>query len=117
MISTCLRSAPAQAAPISTGAPGPARVGVINVERLIQESALGKEAFARVRKLNDQKKDEADKMAKDLQALKMAPVMEPYLGPAILSPRATGVIFHEIFGHRIEGQREKRDQPTGEHGG
>jgi predicted Zn-dependent protease len=49
------------------------------------------------------------KMAKDLQALKMAPVMEPYLGPAILSPRATGVIFHEIFGHRIEGQREKRE--------
>ncbi len=48
-------------------------------------------------------------MTKDLMALKMAPVMEPYLGPAILSPRATGVIFHEIFGHRIEGQREKRE--------
>jgi predicted Zn-dependent protease len=42
-------------------------------------------------------------------ALKSAPLMEPYLGPAILSPRATGVIFHEIFGHRIEGQREKRE--------
>jgi TldD protein len=48
-------------------------------------------------------------MCKDLMALKSAPVMEPYLGPAILSPRATGVIFHEIFGHRIEGQREKRE--------
>ena len=24
-------------------------------------------------------------------------------------PRATGVVFHEIFGHRIEGQREKRE--------
>jgi predicted Zn-dependent protease len=50
-----------------------------------------------------------DKMTKSLMALKLAPVMEPYVGPAIMSPRATGVIFHEIFGHRIEGQREKRE--------
>ena len=49
------------------------------------------------------------KMAKDLMALKLAPLMEPYTGPAILSPRATGVFFHEIFGHRIEGQRSKRE--------
>jgi TldD protein len=51
-------------------------------------------------------------MTKDLMALKTAPVMEPYVGPAILSPRATGVIFHEIFGHRIEGQREKRENQS-----
>jgi predicted Zn-dependent protease len=50
-----------------------------------------------------------DTMIKELMALKGAPVMEPYVGPAILSPRATGVIFHEIFGHRIEGQRSKRE--------
>ena len=43
------------------------------------------------------------KMIEDLRALKIAPLMEPYIGPAILSPRATGVYFHEIFGHRIEG--------------
>jgi TldD protein len=49
------------------------------------------------------------KMTKELMALKLAPVMGPYVGPAILSPRATGVVFHEIFGHRIEGQREKRE--------
>jgi predicted Zn-dependent protease len=56
--------------------------------------------------------EKVQKMVADLMALKNAPVMEPYVGPAILSPRATGVIFHEIFGHRIEGQREKReDQP------
>jgi predicted Zn-dependent protease len=48
-------------------------------------------------------------ITKELMALKTAPVQEAYVGPAILSPRATGVIFHEIFGHRIEGQREKRD--------
>jgi TldD protein len=50
-----------------------------------------------------------DQMTKSLMALKLAPVMAPYVGPAIMSPRATGVIFHEIFGHRIEGQREKRE--------
>jgi TldD protein len=53
-----------------------------------------------------------DKMTKELMALKSAPLMEPYVGPAILSPRATGVIFHEIFGHRIEGQREKREEQS-----
>jgi predicted Zn-dependent protease len=53
--------------------------------------------------------EKVGQMCKDLMALKSAPLMEPYLGPAILSPRATGVIFHEIFGHRIEGQREKRE--------
>jgi predicted Zn-dependent protease len=47
---------------------------------------------------------------KQLIALKNAPVQDAYLGPAMLSPRATGVIFHEIFGHRIEGQREKREE-------
>ena len=50
-----------------------------------------------------------DKMTKELLALKLAPVMEPYVGPAILSPRAAGVMFHEVFGHRIEGQRSKRE--------
>jgi predicted Zn-dependent protease len=50
-----------------------------------------------------------NKMAKDLMALKVAPVMDAYLGPAILSGRAAGVFFHEVFGHRIEAQRQKRD--------
>jgi TldD protein len=53
-----------------------------------------------------------DTMIRELTALKLAPVMEPYVGPAILSPRATGVIFHEIFGHRIEGQRSKRENES-----
>ncbi|MGH9365154.1 MAG: OmpH family outer membrane protein [Thermoanaerobaculia bacterium] len=48
-------------------APGPARMAVIDVERLIRESAMGREAFGRVKKLNDQKKDEADKLAKELR--------------------------------------------------
>ncbi len=40
-------------------------------------------------------------------ALREAPVAEPYIGPAILRNRASAVFFHEIFGHRIEGHRQK----------
>jgi predicted Zn-dependent protease len=50
-----------------------------------------------------------DKMIRDLRALRAAPLIEPYTGPAILSGRASGVFFHEIFGHRIEGSRQKND--------
>jgi TldD protein len=48
-----------------------------------------------------------DKMVHDLEALRVAPVADPYTGPAILSGRASGVFFHEIFGHRVEGHRQK----------
>ncbi len=48
-------------------------------------------------------------MIQTLQALAKAPVAEPYTGPAILSGRASAVFFHEIFGHRIEGQRQKNE--------
>ncbi len=49
-------------------------------------------------------------MIKDLQALRAAPIVEPYTGPAILSGRASGVFFHEVFGHRIEGHRQKEEE-------
>ena len=42
-----------------------------------------------------------------VMALREAPLVEPYTGPAILLNRASGVFFHEIFGHRIEGHRQK----------
>ncbi len=43
-----------------------------------------------------------------LDRLRKAPLLKKtYSGPAILSGRAAGVFFHEIFGHRIEGHREK----------
>ncbi len=42
-----------------------------------------------------------------VMALRSAPLAEPYIGPAILRNRASGVFFHEIFGHRIEGHRQK----------
>ncbi len=53
------------------------------------------------------------RVAKDLTALLRAPVVDPYLGPAIFSGRAAGVFFHEIFGHRIEGHRQK-DESEGQ---
>jgi predicted Zn-dependent protease len=43
----------------------------------------------------------------DLAALRKAPLAEPWSGPAILDGRAAGVFFHEVFGHRIEGHRQK----------
>ncbi len=47
------------------------------------------------------------KMIEILLALREAPLVEPYTGPAILSGEASGVFFHEILGHRLEGHRLK----------
>jgi TldD protein len=55
----------------------------------------------------------AERLAMQLEALRQAPVAEPYVGPAILSGRAAGVFFHEIFGHRVEGHRQ-RDESEGQ---
>lgn len=49
------------------------------------------------------------KMIDMLMALTHAPLAEPYTGPAILSGRSSAVFFHEIFGHRVEGQRQKNE--------
>jgi TldD protein len=54
-----------------------------------------------------------DKAGADLSALLRAPVVDPFVGPAILSGRAAGVFFHEIFGHRVEGHRQK-DEAEGQ---
>lgn len=48
-----------------------------------------------------------------VEALVVAPTAEPFVGPAIFSGRASGVFFHEIFGHRIEGHRQK-DEAEGQ---
>ena len=48
-----------------------------------------------------------DLVIADLLALRAAPVADPFSGPAILEGRAAGVFFHEVFGHRIEGHRQK----------
>ncbi len=51
--------------------------------------------------------------AEQLVALRRAPIVDPYSGPAILRGRAAGVFFHEIFGHRVEGHRQK-DEDEGQ---
>jgi predicted Zn-dependent protease len=59
--------------------------------------------------LPDEKQLAADarEMAALLAKLRVAPLVDPFSGPAILSGRAAGVFFHEIFGHRVEGSRQK----------
>jgi TldD protein len=54
-----------------------------------------------------------ERAGKNLTALLHAPPADPFVGPAILSGRAAGVFFHEIFGHRIEGHRQK-DESEGQ---
>ncbi|MGA3015680.1 MAG: metallopeptidase TldD-related protein [Bryobacteraceae bacterium] len=54
-----------------------------------------------------------DRVANDVVALLHAPETEPFVGPAIFSGQAAGVFFHEIFGHRVEGHRQK-DESEGQ---
>jgi predicted Zn-dependent protease len=49
-------------------------------------------------------------LGQSLEALRKAPVTEPFDGPAILSGRAAAVYFHEVLGHRLEGQRQRGDE-------
>ena len=49
-------------------------------------------------------------LGKSLEALRNAPVTEPFNGPVILSGRAAAVFFHEVLGHRLEGQRQRGDE-------
>jgi TldD protein len=55
---------------------------------------------------------EAKKVIDQLLKLKDAPITEPYVGPAILTGKASAVFFHEIFGHRVEGHRQKNDEES-----
>jgi TldD protein len=48
-------------------------------------------------------------LGQSLEALRKAPVTEPFAGPAVLSGRASAVFFHEVLGHRLEGQRQRGD--------
>jgi TldD protein len=52
----------------------------------------------------------ADKVIEELLALRKAPAIDPYTGPAILAPEASGVLFHETVGHRLEGHRQGDDR-------
>src|SRR5690606_31146298 len=51
-----------------------------------------------------------NEMVEELRALKAAPAINPYTGPAILDAEAAGVLFHEAVGHRLEGERQRDEQ-------
>ena len=61
----------------------------------------------------------ADSISKDIDAmielldqLRNAELAASFIGPAMLTGEASGVFFHEIFGHRVEGFREKDADAT-----
>ncbi len=59
---------------------------------------------------DEQMLQDIEVLVKELQELKRAEEMQPYTGPAILSPEVAGVFFHEVLGHRLEGERQKDEQ-------
>jgi len=52
---------------------------------------------------------DAEALIQELLALRAAPAIDPYTGPAILEAEAAGVLFHEAVGHRLEGDRMDND--------
>lgn len=50
------------------------------------------------------------KMLDDLMHLRRAEKLDPVTVPVIMSPEATGVFFHETVGHRLEGQRQEKEE-------
>jgi TldD protein len=46
-------------------------------------------------------------LIKESTDLDKAPLVDPYAGPALLTGRAAAVFFHEVFGNRAEGFRQK----------
>jgi TldD protein len=51
--------------------------------------------------------DSIHQLVKETEALDKAPLANPYAGPTLLTGRAAAVFFHEVFGHRAEGFRQK----------
>jgi predicted Zn-dependent protease len=54
-----------------------------------------------------------DRLITNLNALTVATPAEPYVGPVLLEGKAAAVFLHEIFGHRVEGHRQK-DETEGQ---
>ncbi|HTS11668.1 MAG TPA: metallopeptidase TldD-related protein [Candidatus Limnocylindrales bacterium] len=51
--------------------------------------------------------DTIARLIRETESLDKAPLVDPYAGPALLTGRAAAVFFHEVFGHRAEGFRQK----------
>ncbi len=58
---------------------------------------------------DDRLMKDAESLIQELLALRAAPAIDPYTGPAILEAEAAGVLFHEAVGHRLEGDRMDND--------
>ncbi|HSD20576.1 MAG TPA: metallopeptidase TldD-related protein [Anaeromyxobacter sp.] len=58
----------------------------------------------------DELRRAVDAVIGELEALRAAPAIDPYTGPALLEPEAAGVLFHEAVGHRLEGERVDDDK-------
>ena len=58
---------------------------------------------------DEQMINETKHMSEILSKLRVAPIVDSYTGPALLAAASAGVFFHEIFGHRVEGQRMKSE--------
>jgi predicted Zn-dependent protease len=48
-----------------------------------------------------------ERLIHETESLDQAPLADPYAGPTLLTGRAAAVFFHEVFGHRVEGFRQK----------
>ncbi len=46
-------------------------------------------------------------LRKEMEGLVVSPINDPSVTPALLTGRAAAVFFHEVFGHRAEGHRQK----------
>jgi len=46
-------------------------------------------------------------LRKEMEGLVASPINDPSVTPALLTGRAAAVFFHEVFGHRAEGHRQK----------
>lgn len=49
--------------------------------------------------------ERTERLIAGVKELRKAPEGQPYVGPAIFSPDATAVLFHEAVGHRLEADR------------
>lgn len=49
----------------------------------------------------------SSQLRKEMEGLVVSPLNDPTVGPALLTGRAAAVFFHEVFGHRAEGHRQK----------
>jgi outer membrane protein len=62
-------AAQSPASPPAAGGTGAGQIVVLNSQRLALESAPGKEAYGRLKKLSDQRKEDLDKLEKDARDL------------------------------------------------